>query len=72
MNAAQVITEKRDGKPLADDSIEFFVKGYANGEIPDYQMAAFAMAVYFQGMSESETTTFTRCMLESGLSLIHI
>ena len=66
MNAAQVIAEKRDGKPLADDSIEFLVKGYASGEIPDYQMAAFAMAVYFQGMSESETTTFTRCMLESG------
>ena len=47
MNPTQIIAEKRDGKPLEDDSIEFLVKGYASGEVPDYQMAAFSMAVYF-------------------------
>ena len=66
MNAAQIIADKRDGKSLEDNSIEFLVKGYTSGEIPEYQMAAFSMAVYFQGMTASETTTFTRCMLESG------
>ena len=66
MNVAQIIADKRDGKSLEDKQIEFVVKGYASNEIPDYQMAAFAMSVYFQGMSEEETTTFTRCMLESG------
>ena len=66
MNVAQIIADKRDGKSLEDKQIEFVVKGYASNEIPDYQMAAFAMSVYFQGMSGEETTTFTRCMLESG------
>lgn len=66
MNTAQIIAEKRDGKSLAEKQIEFLVKGYASNEIPDYQMSAFAMAVFFQGMSDEETTIFTRCMLESG------
>ena len=66
MNAAQIVADKRDGKSLEDNSIEFLVKGYTSGEIPEYQMAAFSMAVYFQGMTASETTTFTRCMLKSG------
>ena len=66
MNVAQIIADKRDGKPLVEKQIEFLIKGYASKEIPDYQMSAFSMAVFFQGMSEEETTTFTRCMLESG------
>jgi len=66
MNTAQIIAEKRDGKSLEEKQIEFLVKGYAGNEIPDYQMSAFAMAVFFEGMSDEETTIFTRCMLESG------
>jgi pyrimidine-nucleoside phosphorylase len=66
MNVAQIITDKRDGKTLSDEQIEFVVGGYANESVPDYQMAAFAMAVYFKGMTLEETTTFTRCMVNSG------
>jgi len=66
MNVAQLIAEKRDGNLLSDGQIEFLVAGYASNEIPDYQMAAFSMAVFFQGMTETETETFTRCMVESG------
>ena len=66
MNVAQIIADKRDGKTLEDERIESLVAGYANESIPDYQMSAFAMAVYFKGMTLEETTTFTRCMVESG------
>jgi len=66
MNVAQIIADKRDGKPLEDDQIDFLIKGYADESVPDYQMSAFAMAVFFQGMTLEETTVFTRCMLESG------
>lgn len=66
MNVAQIITDKRDGKALSDEQIEFVVGGYANESVPDYQMAALAMAVYFKGMTLEETTTFTRCMVNSG------
>lgn len=66
MNVAEIISRKRDGHPLDANEIEYLVQGYAQDEVPDYQMAAFAMAVYFQGMSESETANFTRQMVESG------
>jgi pyrimidine-nucleoside phosphorylase len=66
MNVAQIIAEKRDGNSLDERKIEFLVRGYAANEIPDYQMAAFAMAVFFQGMTPEETTIFTRCMIDSG------
>lgn len=66
MNVAQIIASKRDGEPLDEERIAFLVRGYANGEIPEYQMAAFAMAVFFQGMTPDETTMFTRCMIDSG------
>lgn len=66
MNVAQLIADKRDGKTLDDEQIKFLIAGYAKNEIPDYQMAAFAMAVYFQGMTEEETTNFTKAMIESG------
>ena len=66
MNVAQIIADKRDGKTLEEDQIKFLVSGYTDESVPDYQMAAFAMAVFFQGMTLEETTVFTRCMLESG------
>ena len=66
MNVAQIISAKRDGNELTEDQIRFLISGFASGEIPDYQMSAFAMAVYFQGMTIEETTSLTREMLNSG------
>ncbi len=66
MNVAQIIEAKRNGKELDEDSIVQLVSGYANGSIPDYQMSAFAMAVYFQSMTEGETVALTRAMINSG------
>ncbi len=51
---------------LTPDELQKFVNGYVNGEIPDYQMAAWLMAVYFQGMSDTEMKEFTRVMIHSG------
>lgn len=61
-----VIMKKRDGDALSEEELKFMVKGYVDDDIPDYQMAAFLMAVYFQGMSDEETTVLTRLMAESG------
>jgi pyrimidine-nucleoside phosphorylase len=61
-----VIEAKRDGRALGADAIEAFVRGYAAGEIPDYQMAALAMAVYFRSMNMDETVALTDAMLHSG------
>ncbi len=66
MNVAQIIVAKRDGKQLTEDQIKFLIAGYADGSVPDYQMAAFAMAVYFQGMTFEETKTLTEAMIASG------
>lgn len=66
MNVAQIISAKRDGNELTEEQIRFLISGFASGEIPDYQMSAFAMAVYFQGMTIEETTSLTREMLNSG------
>ncbi len=61
-----IIERKRDGKELNSDEIRAFVKAYSEGGIPDYQMAAFAMAVYFKGMSFEEVTVMTDAMMRSG------
>lgn len=61
-----LIEKKRDGEALSDEEIRFFVEGFNSGTVPDYQMSALAMAVYFQGMTPRETTTLTRVMMESG------
>ena len=53
-------------KELDEASIKQLVDGYADGTIPDYQMSAFAMAVFFQSMTEAETVALTRAMIESG------
>lgn len=66
MRAVDIIIKKRDGKELTREEIEFFVNGFTRGEIPDYQVAAFAMAVLLQGMSERETTDLTLAMARSG------
>jgi len=66
MLAQWIIENKRDGKPLSAEEIRFFIKGYTSGAIPDYQMAAFAMAVFFRGMTFKETTILTDAMMRSG------
>jgi len=61
-----IIEKKRNGEVLSTDELERFVGGYARGDIPDYQMAALAMAIFFQGMTPDETATLTRIMMNSG------
>jgi pyrimidine-nucleoside phosphorylase len=66
---AELIQRKRDGEELAQDEIAELVLGYARGDVPDYQMAAFAMAVYFRGLSAAETFAMTDAMVRSGETL---
>ena len=66
MRAVDVIQRKRDGRELTDEEISFFVSGYTRGAIPDYQASALAMAVFFKGMTPSETVALTRAMMETG------
>jgi pyrimidine-nucleoside phosphorylase len=63
---AELIQRKRDGAELAADELSELVLGYARGEVPDYQMAAFCMAVYFRGLSDAETFALTDAMVASG------
>jgi pyrimidine-nucleoside phosphorylase len=69
MHAVDVIAKKRDGGELSREEIEFFVEGYTRGEIPDYQAAAWLMAVYIRGMSDQETLDLTLAMAHSGDTL---
>ncbi len=66
MRASELIRAKRDGGALSAAEIGFLVDGYASGAIPDYQLAAFCMAVFFRGMDEAETAALTDAMLRSG------
>ena len=66
MRVVDLIIKKREGNSLTPDEIAFLVKGFSNGEIPDYQTAAFLMAVYFQGMNAEELSSFTEAMINSG------
>lgn len=66
MRAYDIIEKKRDKLELSKDEINFLIKGYVGGEISDYQMAAFLMAVYLNGMTDNECEALTECMLESG------
>jgi pyrimidine-nucleoside phosphorylase len=61
-----VIEKKRDGQALTEEEIRFFIEGYTRGDIPDYQMAAMAMAIYIRGMSDTETAVLTDAMMRSG------
>ena len=66
MRAVDLIIKKRDKLALTKDELEFLVQGYTQGTIPDYQMAAFAMAVTLNGMTHQETTDLTMAMAHSG------
>lgn len=75
MRMYDIIMKKRNGGELEDREIRFFIEGYTRGEIPDYQVSALMMAIYFRGMTERETQELTMAMAESGdrldLSQIH-
>jgi len=69
MRAVDIIIKKRDGEELSTEDIEFFVRGFTTGDIPDYQAAAWAMAVLLRGMSPRETADLTMAMAASGEQL---
>lgn len=69
MRAVDLIVKKRDGKALQEVEIDFLIKGFVRGEIPDYQIASFLMSVFFQGMTLEETVYLTKSMVESGKQL---
>ncbi|WP_283589431.1 pyrimidine-nucleoside phosphorylase [Staphylococcus nepalensis] len=66
MRMVDIIEKKRDGQALDKDEIEFFINGYTNGEIPDYQASSLAMAIYFQDMNDDERAALTMAMVNSG------
>ena len=61
-----IIEKKRDGKALSEEEIRFFIKGYTEGTIPDYQMSALAMAIYFKSMTPAEVSVLVDAMMRSG------
>lgn len=69
MRAVDIIIKKRDRLTLTDEEIEFFVRGFVRGDIPDYQVSAWAMAVLLNGMTPHETTALTLAMAASGETL---
>jgi pyrimidine-nucleoside phosphorylase len=71
MHIPSLIEKKRTGGKLSADEIRFLIESFTSGSLPDYQMSALAMAIYFQGMDDSETATLTDAMLHSGESLVH-
>ncbi|PAD71584.1 pyrimidine-nucleoside phosphorylase [Paenibacillus campinasensis] len=66
MRMVDLIAKKRDGKELTTDEIRFFIEGYTAGDIPDYQVSALAMAIYFQDMTDRERADLTMAMVNSG------
>jgi len=66
VHAAELIRRKRDGEKLAADQLAELVLAYARGDVPDYQMAAFCMAVFFRGLDREETFALTDAMIRSG------
>jgi len=66
MQATDIIIKKRDKRELSKEEINFFIQGFTDGEIPDYQVAAWAMAIMLNGMSDREVTDLTLAMVNSG------
>lgn len=66
MRMYDIILRKRNGEELTKDEIKYFINGYTEGSIPDYQAAALMMAIYFKGMSKIETAELTMAMVNSG------
>ncbi|HEY6634133.1 MAG TPA: thymidine phosphorylase, partial [Acidimicrobiia bacterium] len=68
--AVELIEMKRDGRPLPEDGIEWLIAAYTDGSVPDYQMAAMAMAIVWRGLDAEELAVWSRAMLESGDVLV--
>lgn len=66
MRMLDVLLKKRNGQALTQEEVNFFVEGYVQGDIPDYQASALLMAIYFQGLNEGETAWLTQAMAASG------
>ena len=66
MHITDIILKKRSGEALSKEEIDFFIKGYVDGSIPDYQVSALLMAIWFKGMNPQETTDLTLSMVASG------
>ncbi len=66
MTILEIIEKKRDNKELTKEEIDFFVNGYTNGNITDYQASALVMAIFINGMTKQETTNLTLAMANSG------
>ncbi|MGB4587516.1 MAG: thymidine phosphorylase, partial [Rectinemataceae bacterium] len=69
MRVVDIIMKKRSGLALSDAEIRFVIDGYVDGSIPEYQVSALLMAIFFKGMTAAETATLTLAMLESGDSM---
>lgn len=69
MNMVDIIIKKRNGGKLSNEEIEWFVQAYTNGEIPDYQVSALLMAIYYQHLDDEETLTLTKAMQASGTTI---
>ncbi len=67
MLPSEIIKKKRNGSQLTEEEISFFILGYTHDKIPDYQMSALLMAIFFNGMSTEETLHLTKTMLNSGI-----
>ncbi|MCQ4965314.1 hypothetical protein NE652_10230, partial [Bifidobacterium pseudocatenulatum] len=65
MRMVDVIDQKRNGGVLSDEQLQFFVDGVVDGSLPDYQISALLMAIYFQGMTDREQTQLTMKMMHS-------
>lgn len=71
MHIPTLISRKREGEELSSSEIRKLIEGYTNGAVPDYQMSAFAMAVFFKGMTPAEVAALTRAMMDSGDCFSH-
>lgn len=69
MLPTEIIKKKRNGHALTHEEIEYFILSYTRGDLPDYQMSALLMAIYFNGMNDDETYALTRTMLHSGITV---
>ncbi len=68
-NPVEIIIKKRNGEVLTRDEIKYFVQSYLSGEVPEYQMSAFLMAIFFKDMIPSEVKTLTQIYIESGVKI---
>ena len=69
MLATEVIKKKRSKLSLTEEEIQFFINNYTSGKIPDYQMSALLMAIFLNGMTDTETLALTKAMLFSGVTV---